>query len=268
MQADILVREVLGHSRATIAWIVGSVLLSLVYIFFYSSIRNSGTGIERVLESLPKALRIAILGSGVNYLSPAGYLGTEFFALLAPVLLLVMGILAGSRALAAEEQSGTIELLLSTPTSRSRLALQKAMGSVSPLFLVAAAIWTAVAVVGPSQRLVVNLGGLAVALLAVALLATTFAMLAFLVSSASGSSTLGGGIAAGVAVGFYVLNVIGGVVQPLTRVADAVSPFHWVGGPGVLVYGVTWSGLLPLIGCPFLLLGLSILAYQRRDLTV
>lgn len=203
----------------------------------------------------------------MNYLSPAGYLGTELFAFLVPVLLLVMGILAGSRALAAEERNGTIDLLLSTPTPRSRLTLQKALGALLPLFVVAAGIWTAVAVIGPSQRLIVNLGGLAVALLAVALLAAGFGMLGFLVGSATGSSGMGGGIAAGVAVGLYVVNVIGGVIRPLTGFADAVSPFHWVGGAGVLVYGVTWSSMLLLVACPIILVGFSILAYQRRDLT-
>jgi ABC-2 type transport system permease protein len=265
MRVEILWREVAEHWRGVAAWTVGAMLLSSIYVLFYASIHSSGASIQHLLESLPKALRTALLGSGVNYLSPGGYLGTELFAFLAPVLLLVMGVLGGSRALAGEEDNGTIELLLSTPTPRSRLTLQKALGALLPVFVVTAGIWTAVAAVGPSQKLTVNLGGLAVALVAVALMATGFGMLAFLVASASGSSSLGGGLAAGVAVCLYVVNVVGSVVRPLTGFAHAVSPFHWVGGAGVLVYGVPWSSLLLLIACPVVLLGVSIVAYQRRD---
>jgi Na+/pantothenate symporter len=65
----------------------------------------------------------------------------------------------------------------------------------------------------------------------------------------------------------YVLNVVGSVVPALTGFANAVSPFHWVGGPGVLTNGVAWSGILLLIACPIVLLGLAILAYEQRDLT-
>jgi ABC-type transport system involved in multi-copper enzyme maturation permease subunit len=243
------------------------VVLALVYILFYSSIRRGGASIQQLLESLPKPLRRAFLGSGVDYLSPAGYLGAEIFSFLAPVLLVVMGILAGSRSLASEEHNGTIDLLLSTPLRRSQLTLAKALGALLPLFLVSAGIWMAVAVVGPSEGLTVDLGALAVALAAIALMAAGFGMIGLLVASATGSAGLGGGVAAAVAVTLYVLNVVGGAVRPLTGFADAVSPFHWVGGAGVLVHGVPWSGMVPLIMCPIVILVVSILVYERRDLT-
>jgi ABC-2 type transport system permease protein len=267
MHADVLRRELADHWRALIAWSTGAVLLSVTYVFFYPSIRTSGAGIQQLLDSMPAALRNAFLGSGVSYLSPSGYLGTELFGFLVPVLLLVMGVLAGGRALAAEERNSTIDLLLSTPIRRRRLVVEKAVGALLPLFMIAAAIWLAVAAIGPSQGLTVSLGGLAVALVAVALLAAGFGMLAFVVASATGSSGVGGGIAAALAVAMYVLNVVGSLVPGLTGFANAVSPFHWVGGPGVLTNGVAWSGMLLLIACPIVLLGLAILVYERRDLT-
>lgn len=267
MHADVLRRELADHWRALIAWSAGGVLLSVTYVFFYPSIRSSGAGLQQLLDSMPAALRNAFLGSGVSYLSPSGYLGTELFGFLVPALLLVMGVLAASRALAAEERNSTIDLLLSTPIRRRRLVVEKAVGALLPLFVIATAIWLAVAAVGPSQGLTVSLSALAVALAAVALLAAGFGMLAFVVASATGSSGVGGGMAAALAVAMYVLNVIGSLVPALTGFANAVSPFHWVGGPGVLAYGVAWSGMLLLIACPIVLLGLAILVYERRDLT-
>ena len=150
---------------------------------------------------------------------------------------------------------------------RSRLALEKASGALLPLLVVAAALWVLIAVIGPSQGLSVDLSHLAMALLAVALMAAGFGLLAFLVSSATGSVGLGGGIAAALAVALYALDIIGALVPGLTGVANAISPFHWDGGSGVLANGVPWSGLLLLLACPIVLLSLSVLAYQRRDLT-
>lgn len=267
MHADVLRRELADHWRALVAWSAGAVLLSVTYILFYPSIHASGAGIQQLLNSMPAALRNAFLGSGVSYLSPTGYLGTELFGLLVPVLLLVMGVLGGSRAVAGEERNGTIDLLLSTPMRRRRLVVEKSAGALLPLFAVAAAIWVAVAAVGPSQGLSVGLGSLAVALVGVGLLAAGFGMLAFVVASSAGSSAVGGGVAAALAVALYVLNVIGSVVPALTGLANAVSPFHWDGGPGVLSNGVAWSGMLLLIACPIVLLGLAIPLYERRDLT-
>ncbi|HEY8755954.1 MAG TPA: ABC transporter permease subunit [Candidatus Dormibacteraeota bacterium] len=266
MGADVLRRELADHWRALIAWSAGAILLSVTYISFYPSIHASGAGIQQLLNSLPAALRNAFLGNGVSYLSPAGYLGTELFGLLVPVLLLVMGVLAGSRALAAEEKDGTIDLILSTPLRRRRLVIEKAVGALVPLGAIVAAVWLAVTLIGPSQGLTVSLGRLAAALVAVALLGAGFGMVAFVVASATASPSLGGGVAAALAVAMYVLNVVGSVVPALTGFANAVSPFHWDGGPGVLTDGVAWSGMLLLIACPIVLLGLAIVVYDRRDL--
>jgi ABC-2 type transport system permease protein len=267
MHADVLRRELLDHRRSLIGCTVGGVLLALMYVLFYPTIRSGGAGIEALLKSMPKGFQSAFIGGGVDYLSPAGYLGTELFSILVPGLLLVMGVLAGGRALAGEEQDGTIDLLLSTPIRRGRLAAEKAGGAMLPLYVVAAALWALVALAGPSQGLDVSLGGLAVALLAVALLGTGFGMLAFLISSATGSVGLGAGIAGALAVAMYALNIIGALVPALTGIANAVSPFHWDGGSGVLANGVPWSGLGLLLACPIVLLSLSLLAYERRDLT-
>jgi ABC-2 type transport system permease protein len=267
MHADVLRRELADHLRPALAWCTGAFLLASMYIAFYPTIRSSGAGIQQLLDSMPKGFRDAFLGSGVDYLSPAGYLGTELFSILAPALALVMAILAGSRALAGEECDGTIDLLLSTPVRRPRLVVEKAAGALLPVLAMMAVIWAAVAGIGPSQGLTVNLGELAVALLAVALLASGFGMLAFAVASATGSPGLGGGVAAAAAVATYVLNVLGSLVAVLGAFANAVSPFHWVGGAGVLANGVSLPGMLLLAACPAVLLGVSIVAYEGRDLT-
>jgi ABC-2 type transport system permease protein len=267
MHLDVVRREMADHRRSSIACAVGAVLLVMLYIFFFPTIKTSGASVQQLLNSMPKGLRATFMGQGVNYLSPPGYLGTEFFSALLPVLLMVMGILAGGRALAGEEQNGTIDLVLSTPIPRRRLAAEKAVGALLPLFLVVAALWVVIMVIGPTQQVKVSAGALAVALVAVALLGSTFGMLAFLVASATGSAALGGGVAAAVAVVMYALNLFGALVTGVTGFANAVSPFHWDGGAGVLVNGVPGFGILLLVVCPIVLLGLSLVAYDRRDLT-
>jgi ABC-2 type transport system permease protein len=267
MRLDVFRRELSDHRRSSIACAVGAALLVAMYIFFYPTIHSSGAGVQQLLNTMPKGFRDAFIGQGVDYLSPDGYLGTEFFSFLLPILLLAMGIVAGGRALAGEERGGTIDLLLSTPIRRRRLALEKATGALLPLFVVAAVIWVVVAAIGPSQGLSVGAGDLAAALVAVSLLGTGFGMLAFLVSSATGSTALGGGVAAGLAVAMYALNLFGSLVSGLTGFADAVSPFHWMGGAGVLANGVPAYGILLLIACPIVLLGVSLVLYDRRDLT-
>jgi len=267
MQADVLRRTLADQWRALAAWTVGLVLLSLTYAAFYPVIRHSGINFQNLFNQLPAGFRDAFLGAGVSYATPVGYLGTELFAFLVPALLLAVGVTATSRALAGEESGGTIDLLLATPLPRGRLVVEKALAGVLPLFGLAAAVWLVIAVLGPAFGLTVDLGGLAVALLAVVLLATCFAMLALLVSSASGQRGLGAGIAAAAAVATYVLNALAPSVSSLQGVDAAASPFHWSGGPSVLADGVSWTGLGLLMAVPLVLLALTVGAYERRDLS-
>ena len=267
MRADVFVRDVNDHRRGLIAWMLGGVALALMYLLFYPTIKSSGAGIQQLLDSMPPAFRDAFLGAGVDYTSPNGYLGAELFSFLAPALMLVMGILAGTRALASEEANGTVDLLLATPVTRTRVVLEKAVAAMLPLFGVAAVLWVAVATIGPSQGLTVNLGSLAVALVAVTLLGVGFGMVGFAVASGTGSSALGGGIAAGLAVLLYLINLFGSLVAGLTGFAHAVSPFHWDGGAGVLADGVEPLNLVLLIVCPVVLTVVSVVVYNRRDLS-
>ena len=59
----------------------------------------------------------------VDYTTPEGYLQSELFSFLAPILLIVYTIGAGARAIAGEEEAGSLDLLLSTCRSRRRRVL-------------------------------------------------------------------------------------------------------------------------------------------------
>ena len=60
-------------------------------------------------------------GGDLDYVSGAGYLGSELFSFMVPLLLLVAAIGAGARAIAGEEERGTLDLLLANPLSRALL---------------------------------------------------------------------------------------------------------------------------------------------------
>ncbi|MBV8196473.1 MAG: ABC transporter permease subunit [Candidatus Dormibacteraeota bacterium] len=266
MHAFVLRRNVVDQWRALAAFGAGLLLLALAYLAFYPSIHNSGTNIQQLLNTLPAGLRDAFLGAGVDYNTPSGYIGTELFAVILPVILVALAIVNGSRALAGEEGNGTLDLVLSAPLRRSRLVVEKAVSVSLPLLALGAAVWVMVIAVGPAFGITVSPGGLAVAILANVLMALGFGLLAMLVAGATGSRGLGAGVAAALAVLLYVINALGSAVLSVQGVTSAVSPFHWRGGPGVLVTGVDWQGMAALIVAPLVLLALSVVAFDRRDL--
>ena len=267
MTAIVFTRSLRDQARALAGWGAGLVLLTLTYLAFYPTIHQSGIDLQKVFDSMPQSLRDAFLGSGADYNSPTGYLGTELFSFLLPVLLLAVTVSGASRAVAGEESGGTVDMLLATPLSRRRLVVEKALAATLPALPLGVAVWVVVTVLGPLFSLTVDLGDLAVAILAVALMAIGFGMLAVVISAATGSRGLGAGVAAAVAVALYVLNALAPSVTLLQTLDHVISPFHWSGGPGVLSAGVPWPGMVALILLPVVLLAFAIPLYEKRDLS-
>ena len=54
-----------------------------------------------------------------------GYLGTELFSLIVPLLLIIAAVATGARAIAGEEERGTLDLLMSLPVTRRRVTAEK-----------------------------------------------------------------------------------------------------------------------------------------------
>ena len=75
-----------------------------------------------IWRSLPETLRNLF---GGDFTTPAGYLRSETFSALGPILFLVFAIGAGARAIAGEEEGRTLDLLLSTPIRRSHCAVRQ-----------------------------------------------------------------------------------------------------------------------------------------------
>ncbi len=185
----------------------------------YPSIRDN-PALDQLTEDYPEALKAFVaFGGEFDYTSGAGYLGSELYSFMIPLLLLVAAVGAGARAIAGEEERGTLELLLANPVSRSRIVLEKLAALVFELVVLGLVLWIALLV---GVRLVdmeisaVNLGAATALAVALALL---FGCVALLVGSASGHRGRAIGIASAGAVAAYFLT-------SLAPLVDALEPFQ------------------------------------------
>ena len=84
-------------------------------------------------------MRALFAGGELDIASPAGYLNSQVYALMAPLVLLIFAIGAGAGAVAGEEERGTLDLLLAHPLRRRDYVVQR--------FLALAALVSALTVV-------------------------------------------------------------------------------------------------------------------------
>src|SRR5918912_2699876 len=105
-----------------LAWSLGLVGVVALIAVSYPTIRGN-TQLDQTFAQLSPAVRSLLgLTGDTGLTSPVGYLDSQFFANLLPVLLLVFGIGCGAWAIAGDEDAGTLELLLANPVGRGALA--------------------------------------------------------------------------------------------------------------------------------------------------
>ena len=129
MLRNAFVKTLRDARRAIGWWSLGLIAMAALMIAVYPSVRDN-PDLNKMVEDYPDAFKAFLgLGENVDYTSAVGYLNSELFAFMVPLLLLIAAIGAGARATAGEEERGTLDLLLANPISRRRLVTESSARS-------------------------------------------------------------------------------------------------------------------------------------------
>jgi ABC-2 type transport system permease protein len=259
-----------SRRRSVLWWSVGVALTALAIASAYPSVKESSAGLESYMESLPSGV-VDLLGAGGGIATPAGYLNSQFYANVLPLLLVVLGIGVAAWTVAGAEGDGTLEMLLANPVRRGRVAGERLLGLLAITFVVALVATVVLAAVRSAFSLSSGLadGGLWAAGLGAWTLAVCFSAVTYAVGAATGRR--GPAVAAGAAAAAatYVLYGLSGFVDAL-RPVRWVSPWYWFLDAAPLSAGFTstyWlqAVLLPLaVAAVVCVLGIA--RFTRRDL--
>ena len=266
MLRNALVKTLRDMRRAISWWSLGLVALTAVMVAVYPSVRDNPE-LNKMVKEYPDALKAFLgLGENADYTSAVGYLNSELFGFMVPLLLLIAAIGAGARATAGEEEHGTLDLLLANPISRRRLVLDKLAALAVELAVLAFVLWASLVVGAAAIGMDVAATDLAAATLAAALLALAFGAIALFVGAALGRRAAAIGIASAAAVAAYLLSSLAelvGFLKPL-RIA---SPFYHYTANDALRAGLALDHVSFLLVLAAVAAAAAIVAFERRDLT-
>lgn len=258
--------EIVGHTlrsegRALLGWSLATVALVGTVLAFWPSISDNPE-ISKSFGSLPPSVQAATGLSDIN--SPAGYLQGQLFSTLGPLVLLSFAIGRGARAIAGEEEAGTMDLLLATPIRRARIVLEKIAAITIELLLLALVMWLTLVAIDPLVDLNLSLGKLAAATLSIAALGLLYGAIAICLSAALGRRGLSLGIAAGLAGAAFLYTSIAPFVSGLSDDLN-VSPFQHGYGYDPLKNGLELGHVGLLVGASAILVWAATWLFNRRD---
>ncbi len=262
MATELLRRGLLDHRRALVGWCLGIVGYCVLVASIYPSIKGF-SGFEKLVQQYPTALK-SLFSIGGDITTGAGFLDTELFSLILPLLVLTLAIGSGARTFAGEEETGRLELVLAYPLRRRNAVLAKAAALAAEVALVCVVGLAALAALDGIVGLGLDFVHLAEALLGVAVLGVLYGWLALAIGAAWPSKLLALGVPAGYAAAAYLvggLHALAGWLDPLRF----LSPF-WLIGQSPLENGARGWGVLVVAAAAAAVLAAGAFFVERRDL--
>lgn len=265
MLKSIFLKTLRDMSGALAWWAGGLAVMNAWFVTFFPAI-GEASGLEQYMRSLPESF-MAMFGITDTMLITTlpGFLTLELMSFWLPGLTIAFGVAFGSSLISREEDQGSLDLLLSNPVPRWRVALAKFGALVVFTVIVMAANWIGL-VIGvllidsdPSEVKLLD------GMLSMLALTLFFAALAYCLTCLR----RGHGLALGVSVGLAVVTFFVNNLSELAGLPEwmrQLSPWYYAHGETVLADGLNWGHFGLLIGLAAALVLLGMWGFSQRDL--
>lgn len=254
-----LVLDTLRARRVAVAALaVGLLAISVGYLSTFPALEDQ---LQAFAGEIPEFYD-ALVGSA-DFTTPEGYVQTQVYALIAP--LVATGVcISVAAGLARRERDVTLTPFYLAPVSRGRLALSHLTTAWLTGLLAGAAVFVGVLLGAPIAGAEVPLVRIAAATVPFVGFTWAAAAVAWAVGAATGSPGAASGSAWGFVAVSFLANSVGEVVPGAAWLTDA-SPWGWYGAGEAITGGFEPTSLL-LFALAAMLVPLGVRAFDRREL--
>ena len=265
MLSNVFLKTLWDQRRSLMWWGIGMATISLITMLFYPSLSEAPELNELISDE--NSLMRAFVGDIEDLTSPEGFLNSQLFFLLIPLLFIGFAITQGSAAIAGEEEKGTLDLLMSSPVSRRHVLVHKWAAMLATIDVLAVATWIGLVLGAVVVDMDISLIKVAEATLAAGFLAMAFGTLSLALGAANGRRAFSIAIASVAGVTAYLINALTPAVEALEP-ARFISPFHYYSGSDPITNGLHLGHIGVLVLIAVVLYVLATFAFERRDLGV
>ncbi|MDI6715429.1 MAG: ABC transporter permease subunit [Actinomycetota bacterium] len=268
MNANLFIKSLKEIRVSWTSYAIGLMFYVYLLISVYPSIQERAKDFQKIFENYPEGfLRFFSGGSGVaDITSPEGFLSIEIFAFMWFVIIGAFVIAYGTGAIGKEIDSGTIEILLSQPITRTSAIISKGLtlfgGTAALVFITMASTYLFSLIVDltikPEGILALAAVG-ALFFLAVAAYSLFFSVLLSERGHAAFAS-------AGILIAMYLLTSLKQYATWAEKL-DVISLFHYYNSAQLLTTGdIPLKSTLVYAGTTIFFVAASILVFSRRDI--
>ena len=268
MAGSIFIEQLKRIWKHIIYWGLGMGLLSWLVMMIIPSADVLQEYAE-LIESMPPFLMQAFGANDMEALAtPEGFIGLEIFSFVI-LLLAAYAVSAGLNIIANDENEGAMDVLLTLPVPRWRVILERFAAYSIIVMIVALNTYLGLLIGNSMVELEVNMQIMAAA--SVNMIPVTLAVMAFTVFVAGMSPRRGVVLATStlfVVLSYFVYTIGNAVNTTAANVASSFSVFQYYNHEAVVMEGMQWGNMLILLLVMAVLVAISLVTFQRRDVGV
>lgn len=258
-RASIFLKSLREERWQALGFGLSLMLIAAMDVYIWPSYRDTLQNFD-----IPPAIQ-AFMGTDLSFATGAGFLSGEFFSWI-PILLIVYAVIQGTGAIAGEEGSGTLDLLLAQPIARRDVVLQKAGAVVVGSVLIVALGWLGFALSIPFVDINVSLADTAIASANMLPITLLFFAVSLWAGAVAPSRAMASAVAIGVATATYFISTLANGVESLRNLRYA-TPFYYYGSGTPLVRSIDWWHVALLLGIAAAFVALTLRSFERRDVS-
>lgn len=219
--------------------------------------------LAEMAEALPEAF--ATMLAGADMATPVGWTNAEMNSLMVPAATIAAGVISASRAIAGEEEDGTLGALLGAPVTRTTFLLAKAGAMAVHVLVVCVGVAAGLALGSAVGGLGLTFGGIVGLSVHAGLLGLVFGALALVIAARTGSRRRSSAGAGGMAV---VSFAAAGFLPLSTTLAEGarLSPWFYYNSTDPLGNGLDPVHAALLAALAALAVALAVVLFKQRDL--
>lgn len=263
MNFAIVTKTLRDHWRSSLAWSLGLLGMISLELYIFPSVVTSSDAMKQYIDAFPDALKTIFRME--DYFSGAGFLGTELFSMMIPLIFVSVAAARGSSAIAAEVETGTADILFTLPISRTRILLSKLAAMIIELLLLSTLAVTSISIGAQLVSMEISVGALITATSASALMALGYGAIALFAGSLTGKR----GVATGLTITVAIAALLFYSLAPIVDTFDYLTPFNpmdWAINGNPLSQGISAFNFAKLFLLSSGFSALAIYLFRKRDI--